>query len=309
MKKLSIIIAVLLLNCFNANSQQDPLVTQYMFNGLYINPAYAGSHQYWSSTMTYRSQWSGAEFEGAPETAIAAIDGPILGKNMGLGILFVHDRIGVTRQNAALANYAYQLRLNSTSKLSFGISAGLSQYTANRRDVLIWEEQDLVYANNTSVILPRVGLGAYYYSKRHYIGISIPTLLAYDKGEDFNMDLSRASFLRRHYLLTAGIVLDVAKRVKLKPSVLVKYVESAPMEGDINLSAVLNDALWLGVSYRTDDAVALIFEYQTKSYFRIGYSYDITLTNLRSYSNGSHEIMIGVDFGKDLKKIKTPRYF
>lgn len=309
MKNLAIIFTVLLLNCFNANSQQDPLVTQYMFNGLYINPAYAGSHKYWTSSLTYRNQWTGADFDGAPETTIAAIDGPILGKNMGLGILFVHDRIGVTRQNAVLANYSYQLKLNNQSKLAFGISAGLSQYTANLRDVLIWEEQDLVYANNTNVVLPRVGLGAYYFSERHYIGVSIPTLIAYEDGENFNMDLSRASFLRRHYLLTAGVIFDVAKQIKLKPSILVKYVESAPMELDINLSAVINDAFWLGVSYRTNDAVALIFEYQTNSYFRIGYSYDITLSNLRSYSNGSHEIMIGVDFGKDLKKIKTPRYF
>jgi len=310
MKKGTNILALLvLLLAFDSNGQQDPLVTQYMFNGLYINPAYAGSHECWSSTFTYRNQWTGANFNGAPETAIAAVDGPIRGQNMGLGGIFIHDRIGVTTQNAFLLNYSYQLVLNKKSKLAFGLSAGLSQYNANLRDVLIWEEQDAVYASNTSVVIPRMGFGAYYYAEKYYLGISILTLLAYDSAENFNMDLSRASFLRRHYLLTGGIVLDVSKQVKFKPSVLIKYVESAPIEGDINFSAIFRDAFWIGASYRTGDALAIILEYQTNSYFRIGYSYDITITDLRSYSNGSHEIMIGVDFGKDLKKIKTPRYF
>ena len=308
-KGINIMTLLVLLLAFDSNGQQDPLVTQYMFNGLYLNPAYAGSHEYWSSTFTYRNQWTGADFNGAPETAIAAVDGPIRGHNMGLGGIFVHDQIGVTTQNAFLVNYAYQLVFNKKSKLAFGLSAGLSQYSANLRDVLIWDEQDGVYASNTSVILPRVGFGAYYYAKKYYLGFSIPTLLAYDSTEDFNMDLSRASFLRRHYLLTGGIVIDVSKQVKFKPSILVKYVESAPLEGDINFSAIFRDAFWIGASYRTGDALAVILEYQTNSYFRIGYSYDITMTNLRTYSNGSHEIMIGVDFGKDLKKIKTPRYF
>ena len=295
---------------FNANGQQDPMLTQYMFNGLYINPAYSGSHEYWSSSLTYRSQWVGAgsDFK-APETQVVAVDGPIAGKNMGLGAIFVHDEIGVTTMNSFLANYAYQLQLNSNSKLSFGLSAGVSQFTASLRDVEIWDEQDVVYANNTNILLPKFGFGMYYYSKKHYVGVSIPTLLAYQDDKDFSMDLSEASFLRRHYLLTAGVVLDVAENVKFKPSVLFKYVKNAPLEADLNFSAIFKETFWIGTSYRTGDAVAIIFEYQTNSYFRIGYSYDITLSDIRGYSNGSHEIMIGVDFGKDLVKVKTPRYF
>ncbi|MBL4862156.1 MAG: PorP/SprF family type IX secretion system membrane protein, partial [Crocinitomicaceae bacterium] len=174
------IIALFLLFTTPAIGQQDPMISQYMFNGLYLNPAYAGSHEYWSSTLNYRTQWAGADFNGAPETTIAAVDGPIHGKNMGLGAMFLHDRIGVTRQNTFVASYAYQLKMRNKSKLAMGLNAGVAQYNSNVEEVLIWDEEDRVYAKNTSVILPRVGLGLYYFSKRYYAGVSIPTLLAYE---------------------------------------------------------------------------------------------------------------------------------
>lgn len=307
MKKLLILSAICIFSAANANAQQDPMVSQYMFNGLYLNPAYAGSHDYWSSTLTFRNQWVG--LDGAPETAIAAVDGPIAAKNMGLGLILLHDKIGVTRQNTAILNYAYQLKLDENAKLALGINAGFSQFSAKLTDLTVWD-QDQVFENDiTSKVLPRLGVGAYYFGKRHYVGFSIPTLFAYQKDLDFNFDLSRASFLRRHYLLTAGYVFDVAKDLKLKPSVLFKYVENAPLEADINLSAVYQDKFWLGASFRTYDAVAVILEYQTNSFFRVGYAYDITVSKLRKYSNGSHEIMIGIDFGKELVKVKSPRYF
>ena len=307
MKKLLKLFTICIFSATSAHAQQDPMVSQYMFNGLYLNPAYAGSHDYWSSTLTFRNQWVG--LEGAPETAIAAVDGPISAKNMGLGLILLHDKIGVTRQNTAILNYAYQLKLNKNSKLAFGINAGFSQFNARLTDLTVWDQDQVFDSDITSKVIPRLGVGAYYFGKKHYVGISIPTLFAYQKDLNFNFDLSRASFLRRHYLLTAGYVFDVAKNLKLKPSVLFKYVENTPLEVDFNLSAVYQNKFWLGTSFRTYDAVAVILEYQTNSFFRVGYSYDITVSKLRKYSNGSHEIMIGIDFGKELVKVKSPRYF
>ncbi len=307
MKKLLKLFTICIFSATSAHAQQDPMVSQYMFNGLYLNPAYAGSHDYWSSTLTFRNQWVG--LEGAPETAIAAVDGPISVKNMGLGLILLHDKIGVTRQNTAILNYAYQLKLNKNSKLAFGINAGFSQFNARLTDLTVWDQDQVFDSDITSKVIPRLGVGAYYFGKKHYVGFSIPTLFAYQKELDFNFDLSRASFLRRHYLLTAGYVFDVAKNLKLKPSVLFKYVENTPLEVDFNLSAVYQNKFWLGTSFRTYDAVAVILEYQTNSFFRVGYSYDITVSKLRKYSNGSHEIMIGIDFGKELVKVKSPRYF
>jgi type IX secretion system PorP/SprF family membrane protein len=307
MKKIILIITTIVLGTLNSSAQQDPMVSQYMFNGLYLNPAYAGSHDYWSSTLSYRNQWVG--LEGAPETAIAAVDGRIADKNMGLGLILLHDKIGVTRQNTAILNYSYQIKTGSKSKLALGISAGVSQFSAKLTDLTVWDQDNVFQNDLTSQLLPRIGVGLYHFGKKHYVGFSVPTLFAYQKDMNFNFDLSRSSFLRRHYLLTAGYVFDTSKEIKIKPSVLLKYVQNAPLEADFNLSTVYKDIYWIGVSYRTNDAVALILEYQTNSFFRIGYSYDITVSKLRNYSSGSHEIMIGIDFGKDLAKIKTPRYF
>lgn len=307
MKKIVLIILIAALYMPEAKAQQDPLLTQYMFNGLFLNPAYAGSHPYWSSTLTFRNQWVG--LEGAPETGIAAVDGPLPNQNMGLGVVFFHDRIGVTRQNTMVFNYSYSIKTNSDSKLAFGINAGFSQYSAQLTDLTVWDN-DVVFQNDlTSKVLPKFGAGAYYYAEKYYVGLSIPTLFAYQSGVDFSLNLTNSSFLRRHYLLTGGYVFDVAENIKLKPSVLGKYVQNTPFEVDINLSAIYKNAYWVGVSYRSKDAVAIILEYQTNLFFRIGYSYDITLTDLSNYSYGSHEIMLGIDFGKDLTKVKTPRFF
>jgi type IX secretion system PorP/SprF family membrane protein len=307
MKKLIICFAAIAFISPEVNAQQDPMLTQYMFNGLYLNPAYAGSHKYWSSTLTYRNQWVG--IEGAPETAVAAVDGPLPNKNMGLGLVIMHDRIGVTRQNTAIANYSYHLKVGNEAKLALGVNAGISQFSAKLTDLTVWD-QDQVFQNDvTSKILPRFGIGAYFYAKKYYVGFSIPTLFAYQRGTDFNFDLTKSSFLRRHYLLTGGYVFNLSRDFKLKPSILLKYVQNTPLEADLNMSVVYKDMFWLGASFRTGDAISFIIEYQTNSYFRVGYAYDLTFSKLRSYSSGSHEIMIGIDFGKDLVKVKTPRYF
>lgn len=291
-----------------ALAQQDPMLSQYMFNGLFLNPAYAGSHKYWSSTITYRKQWVG--MSGSPETAIVAVDGPIAAKNMGLGISFMYDRIGVSTHNKITANYAYQIRTSASSKLAMGVNVSLSQFNGRLQDLVIWDQQDQVFSQNVNgKYVPSFGIGLYHFGERHYIGISIPTLFAYQNDYNFNIDLSKASFLRRHYLLTGGYVFTLSPTVKLKPSVLLKYVAHAPLEGDINLGVYYKDMISLGVSYRTQDAVVFMVEYQANSYFRIGYAYDLTTTKLRNYSNGTHEIMLGFDFGKDLIKVKTPRYF
>ena len=307
MKKILIIIAFAAVCIPEIKAQQDPLLTQYMFNGLFLNPAYAGSHPYWSSTLTYRNQWVG--LEGAPETGIVSLDGPLPNQNMGLGVVVVHDGIGVSRQNSMVFNYSYNIKINDVSKLAFGLNAGFSQYSAKLTDLTYWDSDVVFEEDLSSKVLPKFGAGVYYYAEKYYVGFSVPTLFAYEDGVDFSLNLTQSSFLRRHYLLTAGYVFGISENIKLKPSVLGKYVQNTPLEVDINLSAVYKNAYWLGVSYRSKDAVAIILEYQTNLFFRVGYSYDITLSKLNGYSYGSHEIMLGIDFGKDLTKVKTPRFF
>jgi|SRR5690554_1375392 len=308
MKKVITIILLIFSISLGVKAQQEPMVSQYMFNGLFINPAYAGTHDYWTSSLSARTQW--VSFDGAPRTLIGAIDGPIAGKNMGLGLVMYNDQIGVSKQNTAIVNYSYQLNFKNKSKLSFGVNAGINQFRADLTELIVWDGGDEVFQNDLrSNVIPRFGFGAYYFSDRYYAGFSIPTLLGYQNGNDFSVDVSRATFLHRHYLLTGGYVFVLNQSLKLKPSTLIKYLPGAPLQVDLNLGLLVNETFWFGTSFRTGDAVALLLEYQSNNFFRIGYAYDITFSELRKYSHGSHEIMIGIDFGKNLTKTKTPRFF
>jgi len=304
MKKFLIILGALL--GFNGFGQQELMVSQYMFNGLFLNPAYAGSHQYISSSLLHRTQW--VNFAGAPRTALLAVDGAIPDKNMGLGLIVANDRIGATEQTDIAANYAYQLKL-SKGKLAFGIKAGVANYILRSDRLTVWEENDDVFAGRKSAWLPKAGVGAYYFQDKWYAGLSVPTLLAYDAKQNFSFDVDEASFLRRHYFLNGGYIFTLNENFKLKPSLLLKYERSAPLQADINMNLLYKNMFWFGASYRTGDAVTFMIEYQTNFRFRVGYAYDLTTSQLRRYSAGTHEIMIGYDFGKKLVKIKTPRYF
>jgi len=300
------LIIVLALFQMAALAQQDLMVSQYMFNGLFLNPAYAGSHKYVSSSLLQRTQW--VNFAGAPKTALLAVDGELPKKNMGLGLILSNDRIGATEQTDIYANYSYQLKLG-TGKLAFGIKAGVSNYTFKSNNLTVWDSNDEVFASKRTVWLPKFGAGIYYYAAKWYAGISIPTLVAYDPNHNFSFDVNRSSFLTRHYYLNGGYIFTLNDKLKLKPSLLVKYEPSAPVQCDINMNLLFKDEFWFGLSYRSSDAVTFMVEYQTNFRFRVGYAYDLTTSKLRNYSAGTHEIMIGYDFGKNLMKIKTPRYF
>ena len=278
-----------------------------MFNGLFINPAYAGSHKYFSSSLLYRNQW--VSYPGAPKTFLVAGDGPIANNKMGLGFIIAHDKIGVTSQTDINLNYSYNIKL-SAGKLAFGLKGGVSNYSVNTDELKVWDTDDATLNDDSqSEFIPKFGFGMYYHSERWYAGVSIPTLLAYENGNSFSMNIDQSSFLRKHFLINGGYVFNLNDKLKLKPSTLIKYVQSAPVEADINCSILYDETIWLGVSYRTNDAIVGIIEYQANKRFRIGYSYDFTLTEIGDYSSGSHEIMIGYDFGKDLVNVKTPRFF
>jgi type IX secretion system PorP/SprF family membrane protein len=306
MKKI-IINSLLLLGAMNVQAQQDALISQYMFNGLFLNPAYAGSHDFYSATLTFRKQW--VNFDGAPMTSIASVDGPIKGKNMGIGLIVMNDQIGVTRQNKVVANYSYQLKIGDKGKLALGLSAGASQYSARTSTLTVWDENDVMFTSDqSSGLIPRFGFGAYYFQEKWFAGISVPTLMAYVPNNRFSMNVNE-TFLQRHYLLNGGVILPVNDKIKVKPSMLFKYLPNAPLQVDVNFSVLIKDAVWVGTSFRSGDAVVALIEYQANNKFRVAYAYDITFSRIHNYSAGSHEILIGYDFGKSVPKVRTPRFF
>ena len=308
MKKRFIYILVALgLISLHGFGQQQPLFSHYMFNGLYINPAYAGSKDFVSTTLIARKQWSG--FKGAPSTQIASLHAPLKNKKIGLGIVVSNDKIGITNETDLYGSYAFHIPLN-TGKLSMGLSGGFSYLKSSFSELTVWDTDDPVYETNSlSNILPNFGAGLYYYSTKFYAGLSVPQILSYDPDQAFHIDVEKVHKISRHYYLTSGMILGTRGELKFRPSFMIKYAANAPIQYDINMNVLISEIIWVGASYRSSDAVVLLLEYQVNKKLRVGYSYDLTLSEMRNYSSGSHEIIIGYDFGFNVLKMKTPRYF
>lgn len=306
MKKLVLIVSMYLM-IHNTQAQQEAMFSQYMFNGLFLNPGYTGSHPYLSSTVMHRDQW--VKFEGAPKTSSVSIDAPVAGNKMGLGFLLVHDKIGVTDQTDLFVNYSYKVKAGN-GNVSFGVKGGASQQSARLSSLTVWDENDNVFAGDkTTKWVPKFGFGTYYSTNTFYAGFAIPTLLAYDADRKFMLDPEAAADVRKHYFFNAGYVITLTQEVKVKPSFLVKYVKAAPVQADLNVNFLLHDVLWIGTSYRTGDAVVAMVEFQATKNIRIGYGYDFTTSEMNRYSKGTHEIMIGYDLHSESIKVKTPRFF
>lgn len=307
--KTGLILSAFLVLNQSARAQFEPQFTQYMFNEMFINPAYAGSREQISATMVYRNQWVG--LEGAPKTQTASIHGPLMNKKLGLGLTVMNESIGVTKQLAVYGNYAYRIQVGSNGAFAMGLQAGFINHQENLSEVITNEENDNEFLFNTPrVVLPNAGYGMYYNTDKLYVGLSIPRMFKNEVSGDGTADVSNSfEFKYWHYYLTSGYVFPVSENVKMKPSLMIKAVQGAPLNADVTLQALFMDVFWLGLSYRTEDSFSALGTFQITPKLRIGYSYDYTTTELSNYSNGTHEINIGYDFSFTKKKIVTPRYF
>lgn len=289
-------------------AQQEAMYSQYMFNTLAINPAYAGSRNLTSATLLYRSQWVG--IPGAPKTATFTIDAPINDKKIGLGLQVFSDKIGIVNTTGAFASYAYRIRMDKGT-LSFGLQGGASQYRADFASVPLntGGEFDPAFQQNVNKVLMNFGAGIYYNSDRFYMGLSSPQLLN-NKLTDFNVE-SDNSFRGQalHLFLATGYVFPLGEDFNLKPSVLVKGVKGAPIEADFNATLWVKDVIAVGAQYRTKADVAALVEFQVSPQIRLGYAYDRSVTKLVNFNSGSHEIMLRYEFGFEKGKILSPRYF
>jgi type IX secretion system PorP/SprF family membrane protein len=288
-----------------ANAQQLSHYSQYMFNGLVINPAYAGSKNYLSAAALYRQQWT--DFDGAPKTATFSIHSPISSGKMGLGFTFISDKIGPTSRMDFFGSYAFKIETGS-GVFALGIQGGATQYTATLSGLRTFDAGDNVQANgDDSEFLPNAGAGLYYYTETFYAGFSVPHLLSDDPKSSSDTKTGPSNVM--HYLFTTGIVLGSSDNFKIKPSVMLKYVQAAPFNYDINANFFFGKILGVGLSYRSEDAIVGLLSLQLTPNLRLGYSYDLTQSDIKDYSNGSHEIMLGYDFGSEVPKVRVPRYF
>lgn len=277
-------------------AQQQPLYSQYMNNDLVLNPAIAGTKEYAPIRAIIRNQWTG--FEGAPKTQTLSFHNSIKDKNMGYGIYIFNDRIGPISQAGVSAAYSYRLDFGDVGKLSFGLSGQVYRYRLYTQDLKFNNQGNTDQALMTGdfrAFYPNFSFGTYYYADKYFAGISIPELVENRISATTETLIMKK---KRHYFLTAGYKFVIDEAYTLIPSVLVKYVRGAPVEVDINARLWLYEKFNVGVSYRTKDAVVLLMGFKFKNQYHLGYSYDITLTNLKRYGSGSHEIMLGYDFIK-----------
>jgi type IX secretion system PorP/SprF family membrane protein len=289
------------------HAQQDAHYSQYMFNQLAFNPAYAGSRDAISATMLLRKQWLG--FDGGPTTGNINVHAPIGNERHGLGFNFEHDRIGVTTQNNVALAYAYRLPVGK-GFLHLGLSAGMLNYKTRFSQINPIDPDPSKPTVDASAILPRAGAGIYFYTPKFYAGVSVPNLLA---GRYFGTGNATAGELASkqsmHMFTMVGAILPLGSNVAFRPSAVMKYVPNAPIQFDVNATMFFAKVIGVGVGYRTSDALVFMLEFQSQRSFRAGYAYDMTLSPLRTYNSGSHELMIGLDLGWGKKNFMTPRYF
>lgn len=298
-----------------AYAQQDARYTHYMFNQLVLNPGYAGSAETTSLLGLYRTQWVG--LDGSPQTiALSGHTALGAGKKIGLGGHVEYDEIGVHQRFSAFGSYAYKLPMGP-GKLGLGVQAGALFLQSNWSRIRTSQDgaPDPRLSEDVNRVLPNFGIGAHFYTKNYYLGVSIPHLLNNRLDGNNDADVAKLARQFRHYNFTGGLIFPLGNSLKLKPSFLVKAVPgNAPTQVDLNVSALIREILWLGSSFRFDqsptpESLNFIAGVQLKQGMRISYAYDLTLSDLRRKHDGSHEIILGYDFPSKSKRIITPRYF
>lgn len=297
----------LLLTEGKLQAQQDPMFTQHFTNQLVVNPAYSGSRDGLSMVGMLRHQWTG--FSGAPRTQTFSIHSPLRRSNSNVGLSFIHDKLGITERYALNGSYAYRIDFGS-----FRLAMGLHGQVRLRQ--MRWEESNpldqfdgAITFSQRQLILPNVGAGLYLDGDRFFFGIALPHLLENELPYASASNAQNLAQLRRHFFVSGGLVIPLTDELKLRPMVLWKYVNNAPMEFDLNLGLVIKEQLLIGGTYRTGASADMFIQYAFAPQFRLGYAYDFVLTGLRQVNTGSHELMLGIDLGRKGKGFDNPRYF
>ena len=289
MKKVFLYILLLCYPLFT-EAQLHTLSDQYVFNGLAINPAYSGSEDALSATLMYRSQWVG--FKGAPKTLTAAIHSPLGNEHVALGLLVLNDQIGVNSETSIMGNYAYLIEMGE-GKLSFGVGVGVTLLDVDWNKLEATDFNDLELLESSEQLAnPNFSAGIYYHSKKLFYGISIPFFLSYaysssTKKIDLKNDISQYN-----YHLIGGYTFDVNPTLKIQPSALIKYHADNAFQVDVSSMFIMYDKIWMGLTYRSNDAVASIFQLAITNQVRVAYSYDFDISKTGSYHRSSHEVML-----------------
>lgn len=312
MKKLVLSLALTLATVVGLRAQQDAQYTQYMYNTITVNPAYAGSRGVLSIAGLHRSQWIG--LDGAPRTQTLNVHSPV-SERVGLGLSIVNDEIGngTSQETFFDGVFSYTIPLSRERKLSFGVKAGghLLNIDFNKLANYNQEAAGTGLVNIDQKFSPNFGAGVYYHTNAFYVGLSVPNFLT---TQHFDDSESSASFLaeeRLNFYLITAYVFDLNQRLKFKPALLTKAVSGAPLQVDVSANFLLNDKFTLGAAYRWDAAVSALFGFQISEKFLIGLAYDRETTELGSqrFNDGSFEVLLRYEFLSRNRRAITPRFF
>ncbi|MDI6034843.1 type IX secretion system membrane protein PorP/SprF [Flavobacterium sp. LB2P84] len=294
---------VLMFTAIVSFAQQDAQFTQYMYNTININPAYAGSRGALSIFALHRTQWVG--LDGAPVTNALSVNTPLNENNLGLGVSIINDKIGPTTENTISADLSYTVPTSETFKLSFGIKATANFFNldVNRLNPV---DDDPSLHDFDNKFTPNIGAGVYLHSDKAYIGFSVPNFIESNRYDDNEVAIFKEKI---NYYLIAGYVFDLNNSIKFKPAVLSKIVEGAPLQLDVSGNFMFNDKFVVGLAYRWSAAISAMVGFQITDGMYIGYGYDHETTNLNNYNSGSHEIFLRYEIFKNNAKIITPRFF
>ncbi len=286
-------------------AQHTPITSQYLFNGLLINPAYAGSRDALTANLTHRQQWVG--FDGAPVTQLLSVHAPIKSRKIGLGMVLFNDKIGVSRTSGVMTSYAYRLKFPH-GRLSLGLGAGFSMGRSNWEDIALQQQNDITFQPmERGRLTPQFSTGAYYYSKNSFIGLSLPFFTAPRQMQPTG-EGNAYTRLNMQPMLFGGHLFKLNKELKLKPSMLMRYTHAGGLQGDLSANLIIHDKVWIGTSYRSNDAMVGMLEVLPTPQWRIGYAYDMGISAIRRYHSGSHELMLQYEFGYRIN-VRDPRYF
>ena len=299
-----ILIFALMLTCYAGFAQQDAQYTQYMYNTININPAYAGSRGVMSVFGLHRTQWVG--LDGAPTTNTFSLNTPISNSNLGVGFSLVNDRIGPTSDNTISADISYTIPMNEVYKLSFGIKASGNIFNLDTDKLDPAQANDPNLQNFNNEFSPNFGAGVYLHSDKLYLGLSVPNFLQDAKYNDNEVAVFQE---RMNFYFIGGYVFDVSQSIKFKPAVLTKMVTGSPLQVDASANFLFFDKFMLGGAYRWDAAVSVLAGFQVTDGLFIGYSYDMETTNLRRYNSGSHEVFLRFELFNKVSKMVSPRFF
>ncbi|KAA2242773.1 type IX secretion system membrane protein PorP/SprF [Chitinophaga agrisoli] len=322
---------LLLILGVSATAQQNIQFSQYVFNGLSVNPAYAGYKEDLYVNAVYRHQWAG--FPGAPRTGGVSVDG-VTGASdgkVGLGLQMLFDKLGPQDALSLYGSYSYRIPLDDegSRRLCFGIGGGVTQYSIDGNALQYTDNDDVALPlGKKSVWVPDARFGIYYYTPRFYAGASIMDLFSlYTDASRYTWKGNNYSTIRKtqHLYVTTGALFNLSENLQLKPSILVKEDFKGPTNMDVNVFLLINEKIWIGGSYRTNvklwnknnlpgdltelDAASAMVEYYATEKLRIGYSYDLNVNKMAGYQGGSHEISLGFLFPSKKYAVRSPRYF